>query len=407
MSDAEHNPHFTNGHHEPESANASDKKASSDITLLDALLVLARNRTLILRTAAFFLVCGLVYALLAPPKYTSQAKVVREGQSEGGMAGIGSLSLLRGFGVDLGQSAMGLSPDAYPLIALSKEVRLNVVRDTFEFGDFGRASFVDYVNRPPGFFELIQDFTFKLPWTIKKALSGKPEPVYLESGTIMHITYEEDLAMEYVLELISVNVDEVTGLMTISATTKNPALSTELVQGFITHLQERIRVLRTQKAREDLEFISERFAEAHDSLRQAENELAAFEDRNTNLRSARALTERDRYRRNVSFKEEVYRELQAQYTKAVIDLKRSEPAVTVLEQPVVPIQPSAPKRTLILILALFLGLLAGCYLAFMRSFFNSLLREESDRTKFKEITMTLLPEGLYRRMGVKRKHSTP
>ena len=124
--------------------------AEDEVSLLDILLVIARHKRLIVRTVLVVTVLGVLYAVLAPMEYTSTARVVREAQAEGGSLP-GGISALRGLGINLGGAASGLTPEAYPSILTSREVRLAVVRDTFYFADEdARTTFVAYVDQPPG-----------------------------------------------------------------------------------------------------------------------------------------------------------------------------------------------------------------------------------------------------------------
>ncbi|PSQ82367.1 MAG: hypothetical protein BRD41_00285, partial [Bacteroidetes bacterium QS_1_63_11] len=54
-----------------------------EVSLLDILLILARHKTLIVRTVLIFGLLGVTYALLAPEEFTSEARVVREAQTDG------------------------------------------------------------------------------------------------------------------------------------------------------------------------------------------------------------------------------------------------------------------------------------------------------------------------------------
>ena len=78
-----------------------------EVSLLDILLVLARHKTLIVRTVLVFTLLGVTYALLAPEEFTSEARVVREAQQKGGglpgglPGGIGG-GALSGLGISLG-----------------------------------------------------------------------------------------------------------------------------------------------------------------------------------------------------------------------------------------------------------------------------------------------------------------
>jgi uncharacterized protein involved in exopolysaccharide biosynthesis len=337
-----------------------------EVSLLDILLVLARHKTLIVRTVLVFTLLGVTYALLAPEEYTSEARVVREAQTEGGglPGGIsGGLAggALSGLGISLGGAASGLTPAAFPEVLQSREVRLAVVQDTFRFPDAERPmSYVEYVNQPPGLFGTVLDYTLLLPWTLKGALgeavSGSPAPAgTTDAGELVIPSEEENEALQSIADKILALVDEDTGLMTISVTAGGPQLASSLAQSFLDHFTTRVREIRTEKVKERLSFVEGRFEEAEQELETAEGALAQFLERNQNPTTATLQFRRDRLQRQVSFKEQLYSELQSQLTQARLDLQRRQPVVTVVEEPVPPIERSAPKRTLIVIFSVFLG----------------------------------------------------
>jgi uncharacterized protein involved in exopolysaccharide biosynthesis len=336
------------------------------VSLLDILLVLARHKRLIVRTVLVFTLLGVTYAILAPEEFTSSATVVREAQTEGGslpggLSGGLAGGALSGLGVSLGGAASGLTPQAYPDVLTSREVRLAVVRDTFRFPDAEQPmTFVDYVNRPLGLFGTVLDYTLLLPWTLKGALgnfiSGEPTTSQvLDTEEIPMLTENEHDALEAVEDMVVTLVNQETGLMSISVTARDPRLASDLTQSFVQHLTSRIRQIRTKKVRERLEFVQGRFQEAQEELDRAEDRLARFLERNQNPTTATLQFQRDRLQRQVSFKEQLFSELQEQLTQARLDLQRRQPVVTVVEQPAPPSQRSAPKRTLIVIFSVFLG----------------------------------------------------
>jgi len=355
-----------------------------EVSLLDILLVLARHKTLIVRTVLVFTLLGVTYALLAPEEYTSSAKVVREAQSESGglPSGIpgGALS---SFGISLGGATSGLTPAAFPDVLQSREVRLAVVRDTFRFPDTEPErpmTYVDYVNRPPGPLETVLDYTLLLPWTLKDALgntiSSSPAPAgTADAGGAMIPSEEEDEALKSISNEISASVDEETGLMTISVTAGGPQLASSFAESFLNHFTTRVREIRTEKVQERLQFVEGRFEEAEQELEKAEDRLAQFLERNQNPTTATLQFRRDRLQRQVSFKEQLYGELQSQLTQTRLDLQRRQPVVTVVERPVPPMNRSAPKRTLIFFMSLLLGVGFGVLSSFALSLFR---RDEID-----------------------------
>jgi len=377
----------------------------SEVSLLDILLVLVRKKTLILRTVLAFALLGVTYALLVSEEFTSSAKVVREAQSEtGNLPGGISPGALSGLGINLGGGASGLTPEAFPDVLQSREVRLSVVRDTFRFPDTERPmTFVDYVDRPPGTVGLVLKYTLKLPWTLKNALgeaiSSRPAPAgTTETGAPVIPSEAEDEALEAIGDRVTTAVDQETGLMTISVTAGGPRLAASLANSFIDHFKTRVRTLRTEKVRERLQFVEGRFQEVEEQLETAENRLAQFLERNQNPTTATLQFRRDRLQRQVSFKEQLYSELQSQLTQTRLDLQRQQPVVTLVEKPVPPLERSAPLRTLIVLLSLILGGIVAVGVAFTKAYFEEQRDEETQR-KLSEIRESIVPGEPFSRVG--------
>jgi uncharacterized protein involved in exopolysaccharide biosynthesis len=152
-----------------------------------------------------------------------------------------------------------------------------------------------------------------------------------------------------------------------------------------------VREIRTEKVRERLQFVKGRFKGAEQELEAAEERLAQFLERNQNPTTATLQFRRDRLQRQVSFKEQLYSELQSQLTQTRLDLQRRQPVVTVVEEPVPPINRSAPKRTLVVMLSAILGGVLGCVGAFIVAFLRR--DDEKDRRKLEEIQTALVPES--------------
>lgn len=370
-----------------------------EISLLDILLVVARQKHLIIGAVVIFAVFGVFYALVQPHEYTAEAEVVREIEGEGAGPDLpGGLGGIGGMGINLGGAATGLTAQAFPDVLQGREVRHAVVQDTFYFADEGaRMTYVDYANQPPSSMEqvigTVQDYTIGLPWTLVGALTSDPErPVGEdEAGDPVYPTEEEEEAMEVVGDMVSASVDEETGLMTVSVTAGDPELAASVTDSFVEHLRDRVRDIRTQKARQNLEFIEDRYEEAEAELEAAEDRLAEFLDQNRNIQSARLQNERDRLQRQVSHKSSLYNDLQSQLTQAEINLQRSEPVVTVVEAPAPPMSRSAPQRSLIVLLSLVLGGFLGLGAAFVNAFIQNAEEDDEEREKLDEIREQLIP----------------
>jgi uncharacterized protein involved in exopolysaccharide biosynthesis len=351
-----------------------------------------------------FTLLGVTYAVLAPEEYKSDAKVVRESQEGGGGGLPGGIpsGALSTFGINLGGSASGLTPAAFPEILESREVRLAVARDTFRFPDVEKPlTFLEYANRPPGTADLLLKYTLMLPFTVKDmigdALSGgsvSREGQRIETET-NQLTEKEHRALKAVAGKISSSVDQESGLMTISATAEDPHLASSIAESFLTHFTTRVREIRTQKVQERLAFVKGRFEEAEQELEAAEEELAQFLERNQSRTAATLQFRRDRLQRQVSFKEQLYSNLQGQLTQTRLDLQRQQPVVTIVEEPVAPLLRSSPQRTLITVFAFMLGLILGIGVALTRAFFVKGADDEGKK-KMQEIRATFIDKGVMR-----------
>jgi uncharacterized protein involved in exopolysaccharide biosynthesis len=265
-------------------------------------------------------------------------------------------------------------------------------------------TFVEYVNRPPGPLGLVLNYTIKLPWTLKdalgSALSGPPVPAgTTAAGEPLLPSEEEEEALQGISNMVSASVDEETGLISISLTAGGPQLATDLAKSFLGHFTRRVREIRTEKVRKRLSFVEGRFQEVKEELEGAEDRLAKFLERNQNPTTATLQFRRDRLQRQVSFKEQLYSDLQSQLTQTRLDLQRRRPVVTVVEKPSPPLKRSAPKRTLVVILSLMLGGILGCVWAFIAAF---LYRDEEERNKLREVQESLLPKQSWTRMPIWR-----
>ena len=390
----------------------SSPPRDDEITLLGLLVTLSRGRGLIVLSILGMGLLSLVYSMSLPTEYTATAKVVREAGEEGGgglPGGLGGLS--QGLGINIGGSSVGLTPGSYPEIATSREVRLAVARDTFYFPSTGRrTTFVDHVNRPAGPLKRVLDYTLYLPWTLKGALGTltqgtEDRPAGTDStGTVIYPTDEEERAIQVLGEKISASVSESraleggSGLMTISTSSGDPTLAARLNEHVIEHLRTRVREIRTENTRKNLRFIQERFDEVDQELDAAEERLSQFLERNRSVLSGgnepQLEFRRERLRREVRFKEQLYSQLQEQVTQTRLKLQKEQPVVTIAERPTPPTQPSAPNRKLNVVLALFLGGLFGVVATFFRSAIRNQEEGEEGQEQIREVQESWKPAGI-------------
>ena len=379
---------------EDENSMGIPQERDKGISFSAIVLNLVHHRQVVLAITGVFVVLGLLKALLSPSLYTATALVVREVETSPDLSGRTGFSRL---GINLVDKTGGVTPETYPDILRSREVLLAVAKSPFFIKDLDMTmKLIEYYNRPPGPFRSfllgLKSVTIGLPKTIagffKKKSPGKD--TVTESGERIFSAVEEENIARLLAGNLSVNVDLMSGVMSISYTSTNPSLSAQIAQSFTDHLKIRVQEIYTYNSEDKLTYFRNRLNEADHELAQSEKILAKFIDSNWDPKTAKLQTELERLKRQVTFKTELYSHLQTQLTQVELELKRNQPVITVLQAPFPPISPSAPKRKRIVMLSLILGGLAGIFAIVIKTAFERQMVNDVSRAEWFEIKKIVL-----------------
>jgi uncharacterized protein involved in exopolysaccharide biosynthesis len=171
------------------------------------------------------------------------------------------------------------------------------------------------------------------------------------------------------MKVTSINYNKKTGIVSINSTTEIPRLSAQIVNQFIECLINYNTNQRKTGAVQNREFIEQRIGEIYKELQQAENSLKEFRNSNLNYYQSTdpdLITEHNCLIRDVELKNQVYITLAQQYEVAIIQEKKENPTIQVLDFARTPSLKSGPMRTKIT----FIGLLAGFFLSSLLAFLN-------------------------------------
>uniref|UniRef100_A0A7V2F6I7 Lipopolysaccharide biosynthesis protein n=1 Tax=Rhodothermus marinus TaxID=29549 RepID=A0A7V2F6I7_RHOMR len=359
---------------------------ADEISLLDLGVAIARQRRVIVVSVLAALVLGVVVALLMPRSYVAEAKLAPSTSPSSS----GALSALRSFGLSIGGEEV-VSPSVYPDIVQSPDFLLALARDTFYIAEEGRRmTLVEYYGK-----ESWLAYLNPLRW-LRGSARAPVQDLY--SGVIVLPTEEEYAAIRELRSVLSASqktggglLRDMPGVIVLRAESKDPYLSAALVERAIWHLQAAVNRIKTEKARQDLRFLEQKFAQVEAELRQAENELARFLDANRNPQTAQLRAEMERLQRQLSFKEQLYRELQIQKTQAEIQVQKEAPVLSIVQPPVPPNEPSGMSRKVIVFLFLFLGVFLGLGLALVRHWLSRAPADREAQQKVEEVQALLKP----------------
>ncbi len=216
------------------------------------------------------------------------------------------------------------------------------------------------------------DYSLGLPGKILSWIKKKHtrEPSIIRNGTqFFRITQKQSDITKTLLNSIKAKEGESNNILVISAEMQDPFVSAQLTDSVVSCLTRYIIDYRTQKAKNDLQFISDRKTEAEQNYHSTQNALATYRDQNKNVVSAFAKTEEERLQAEYTLAFNVYNTLSQQLEQSKIKVQQETPVFKILNPAQVPLEKSKPKTILILVSLVFFGVIAGVGIIFIKSLF--------------------------------------
>jgi len=219
---------------------------------------------------------------------------------------------------------------------------------------------IDYFDRysRPSFSEKLKKCTINLPGTIRGLFKGKTSSPLEKSKLSFTLTSEQSKSCGELAGRIKVKNGESAGTINISVEMQDPLVAAQLTDSVVKCLTKYVIDYRTQKAKNDLEFIQERFDEAKDKYIKAQEALAYYRDQNKNIILASSKTEEERLVGDFTLTSTLYNSLAQQLEQAKIKVQENTPVFKIIE-PVKMGGKSKPNSSLILVVMTLLGIFIG------------------------------------------------
>lgn len=308
--------------------------SSGYTTVLEILTIMLRHRHLILGGALGLGVLTVVVGLLLPRTYTVSASFMPQvaGNRFSQFAGVAAQ-----LGVTVPGDEPGQSPEFYASLLRSDAVLRPLALREYSTtrGDSGWSG------------TLIEWFDI-----------GGVSPTHQLEDTI-----------EELRNRIKVRTDRRTSVVHFSVKTRDPYLSTSIVDAAIDRLGRFDVDTRRSRAGAERRFIEGRLAEILDTLRAAEDRVEAFLESNRLYRnSPQLMFEHDRLQRDLRQAQQLHNTLAQAHEQARINEVRNTPVLTVVETPHVPARPDRRGLVVTILIALLVGAVFGSVVALWREF---------------------------------------
>jgi len=384
-----------------ESAEKVDKTDKSgdfqilEIDLVEKAEIIWSGRKAIIIITLIFSIIGLFHYSTAPEEFVSNATLIQEIESSGGVEGGGALlRSLTGMNIQTSQgnlsaAARGRAPlpvSLYPMIVNSTDFQKDLIYREIEFSTLDTTMtlydfFSDHYQAPlrDRTYSFIGDMTIYLPFTIYNAtrrylrnllnfISRNDDSETESTSTrvveeieiddrLLSITNRERSVIERMRSRISLSVG---GGTTEITTTLPDAKAAAIVNAILVErIQDYMTEYRIEKARQNLEAVIRQYEEARERYEEAQKALARFQDENINLSTAMARTQEEHLRDQRNLRYNVYNSIAQEVEQARLVLEQQIPVFNILEKPNIPTTSSAGSSDLILVFSVILGLFFG------------------------------------------------
>ncbi len=329
------------------------------------------KRRFLLKICGIAAVVALIVAFSIPKEFTTTATLAPEAQEANKMGNLGGLAAMAGINLNTPVGADAISPTLYPDVVQSNPfmIELLPVNVSDKKGNFTGTlyEYMDEKQKTVWWGYIIQA-PFKLLGFITSFGSDEEESDRIDPFAL---TKEQDELLKDLKERILIAVDKKTMIITVSVKMQDPLISAQIAEVVIENLQSYITDYRTRKAKQDLVFTEKVFEDARKAYYDAQQTYARFEDANRNIATASYRTEQERLRNEMTLAFNVYNTLAQKLEQDKLRVQEQTPVYTIIQPPTVPIKASSPKKRLILVGFIFLGLFGGIGWMFVRKAFIS------------------------------------
>ena len=323
---------------------------SDEINLMELLKTAWNGRKQIIIISFVFVLAGVAAALLSPVVYTSSTTFINsqtESSTVSGLSGVASL-----VGINLGGISSGgdIPLTMYPQIGESVEFKRSLLK-----------SYIDEEKQTR-----LEDFLANYN-DIEKSLTGNNNKLFISE-------YEDEL-FNVISDVISIGVNQKDGFVTILANMPNSEYAANTCINAREILQKTIIDNRISSAKQKLKYSEKQLSEKRIEFEEIQNKLAYFNDSNLNIVTSTVINERDKLEAEFQIINAVMIELSKQVEQRKLQVSEDTPVFSILKEASMPVKRSSPKRTQMVLIFGFIGLVLSVLHVLVREPAGQILKE--------------------------------
>lgn len=368
--------------------NLMEIRATDDISLYELFDQLWLGRKKIIISTLLFLFLGIFHYTFSPTEFKSESKLLMETENrQGGLSGLQVLGQLGGFNFRTSGGQSGaISPELYPDIIENVEFQRELLYQPIYFDTFGQEiTLFEYFNEyyTPSFRERtykgVVDYTVKLPFTLYRLMRS-----LFQSQDDANVGLQEDVldqqvfilrpefryAMNMIKDRITLESDG--ELIEVETKLPDPMASATVNVIVSDKIRDYVTSFRSEKARQNLQFIEDLYESAKENHETAQFQLARFLDRNQGALTATAEIEREKLEDEKNLRFQIYSSISERLEEAKVRLQEDTPIFTTFQRPILPTTKES-SSLLIFPFTLFVGFVVGVFWIFAGKYYPTIV----------------------------------
>ncbi|WP_435264090.1 GNVR domain-containing protein [Tenacibaculum sp. nBUS_03] len=346
-----------------------------EINLLELFKIILKGKKTIIRFVFTFGLIGFLIAIFSEKEYTSSTIIVPQTTTSKVGGNIGGLAAMAGINLGGGNTNENIPPSLYPKIVHSLPFLKELSSTPLRFSNFKKEiTYKEYYqkHKKRNILSYVKNYTIGLPSKLIGFFSSKEEiSENVRKDSIYRISIDESIIFKQIKDQVTLEINK-DGFIKISFSMFEALASAQMTKKLQELLQKTIINFKTQKAKSEYKFIEERHNELKKDFEKKQVILANFRDRNQGLITSRSQTRLESLESEYNLAYTIYSELAKQLETQKIKLKENTPVFRIIDPVSVPVLKSKPKRTLIIVIWIFLGVVLGIGWVFGKEWVNKL-----------------------------------
>lgn len=357
-----------------QNSNTSENPKEDEIDLIAIAKTLWQGRKTILWFSLFGMVMGVFVAFLSPKQYTVSSVIVPQYTGKSTGSSLSALASMAGINIGSAETGGEISPLLYPQIVSSVPFQLELMNTPVHFQEVDHpVSVYEYYTEyaKPGIFSVVKKYTLGLPGIILSSIRPKKDSVQIPTDgkgpQVIALNEKQDKIYRILSKSVLLDANAKEGYLTFTTTMEEPLVAAEIGQLAQNLLQQFVIDFKTQKSKNELEFIQERYDVAKAEMERKQYNAAASTDKNKFLTTTTAQLGTTRANTNYQISNAVFLELAKQLEQAKIQVKKDTPTFSVVQPVTIPIEPSGSGKAFKIAITILLFVIFGFVYIFIKN----------------------------------------